>query len=100
MKFRAISSDQINQLAERAKQGDEEASALLRVFGTCRDTECVSCATEFTRRNRVAGWIIAFASDEPGAEFGIRMICQRCVRAAGSLEAAVSAIVAPTQGTA
>ena len=99
MNFIAISADQVSDLARIAKSGNEKAGAVLRALAACRDADCVSCDDEFSRRNEVAAWIVAIAS-EPDAEFGVRPICKRCVSDAAGLEGAVSVPIAPTVGTA
>jgi hypothetical protein len=99
MNFIVISTDQVGDLARIAKSGNEKAGAVLRALAACRDADCVLCNDEFSRRNEVAAWIVAIAS-EPSAEFGVRPMCKRCVSDAGGLEGAVSAPIAPTVGTA
>ena len=99
MKFIVISATEVNFLAQSARC-NEKARAVLRALTTCRAVECVSCGDGFTRRNEVATWIVAFASDERNAEFGVRPICKRCVPAASGLDAAMSSVIAPTVGTA
>ena len=99
----------VRDIIEQAKPGDERADLIVHAlaeFGRKAEQACIDCRCAFTRRRRIACFLLIFPRSDltaqncafKGSSFFVAAVCRAC--AADGIEAVMARALTPTRGKA